>query len=84
MEADKIIVIFRILKRGEEYDLEIPTDITVEELITGLNEAFHLEMDTADTSTLHLKTENPIALLRGNKLLSEFGLHAGTVINYTE
>ena len=31
-----------------------------------------------------LKSENPIALLKGNKSLSEFGLRNGSIINYTE
>ena len=84
MDQEKTIVILKLHRRGEAYDVEIPLDITAVELITGLNEAFHLEMDTLDTSRCCLKTENPIALLRGNKLLSEYGLHNGTVINFTD
>ena len=84
MEREKIIVQLRIHQRGEEYDIEIPTAITTGELILGLNEAFALGMDTQDTSKCCLKAENPIALLRGNRLISEYGLHDGSIINYTD
>ena len=65
-------------------DLEIPLDITTRELIMGLNQAFDLGIDTSDIKKCYLKAENPIALLRGNKLLSEYGLRNGSIINYTE
>lgn len=81
---DKIIIIFNILKRDISVDLEIPLDITPRELIIGLNQAFDLGIDTSDIKQCYLKAENPIVLLRGNKLLREYGLRNGTVINYTE
>lgn len=79
----KIVVIFNILKRNETYDIEIPLNITTRELIVGLNQAFELELDTTDVKKCYLKVENPIMLLRGNKLLSEYELRNGSVINYT-
>ena len=84
MDQEKIIIMLKIHRRNEEYDVEIPTDITANELIVGLNEAFRLGMDTSDTSRNCLKAENPIALLRGNKLVREYGLHTGSIINYTD
>ena len=84
MDQDKIIIILHIHRKNERYDVEVPSDITAFELIVGLNEAFHLGLDTSDSSRSCLKAENPIALLRGNKLLKEYGLHNGTVINFTE
>ncbi len=79
-----IVVIFNILKRNISVDIEIPTDITTRELLVGLNQAFDLGIDTSDIKKCYLKVENPIVLLRGNKLLSEYGLRNGSVINYTE
>ena len=38
-------------------------------------------MDTSDLSRCFLRTENPIALLKGNRTLEEFGLRDGTVIH---
>lgn len=84
MNQEKIIILLKIHKRNEQCDVEIPTFITAGELITGLNEAFRLGMDTSDSSKSCLKAENPIALLRGNKLVKDYGLHTGSVINYTD
>ena len=78
------IVIFKIHKRNFETDLEIPLDITVNDLVNALNIAFDLEIDVSNAKNCYLKTENPIALLKGNVLLSEFGVRQGTIINFTE
>lgn len=81
---NKAIVIFKIHKKNFETDLEIPLDISANELVLALNEAYSLGIDMSNIQNCYLKTENPIALLKGNKLLSEFGMRNGTVINYTE
>lgn len=83
MDRDKIIVNFRWLKKNESFDLEVPLQITANELILGLIKGLELPMNVDDVSSCYLKAENPIALLRGNRLLSEFGLRNGTVINFT-
>ena len=81
---NKAIVIFKIHKRNFEVDLEVPLDISANELVIGLNTAYNLDIDVSDVKNCYLKAENPIALLKGNKLLSEFGVRKGTVINFTE
>lgn len=81
---NKAIVIFKIHKRNFEVDLEVPLDISANELVIGLNTAYNLDIDVSDVKNCYLKAENPIALLKGNKLLSEFGVRNGTVINFTE
>ncbi len=81
---NKAIVVFRAEKRNSEIDLEIPLDISANDLVNALNTAFDLGIDTTDVSNCYLKSENPIALLKGNKALADFGLRNGTVINYTE
>lgn len=78
------IVLFKIQKRGVQADLELPLDITANELVTALNSAYQLGVDVSDMKNCYLKAENPIALLRGNKPLSQFGIRNGTVIYYTE
>lgn len=80
----KIIIEFNMIKRGISVDLEVPTDITARELLVGLNEAYDLKIDTANVKECFLKTENPIALIRGNKLLCDYGLRYGSIINFTE
>ncbi len=84
MAKETAIVIFNILKRNVSVDLEIPLDITANELVIALNTAYRLGIDTSDIKNCYLKAENPIILLRGNKTLAEFGLRNGSSINYTE
>ena len=81
---NKAIVILRLYKRNFEVDLEIPTDITANDLVVALNTAYDLGIDTSNMKNCYLKTENPIALLKGNRLLAEYGVRNGTVINFTE
>lgn len=81
---NKAIIIFKIHKRQFEVDLEIPLDISANDLVNALNTAYDLGIDVSDVKNCYLKAENPIALLKGNKLLSEFGVRNGTVINFTE
>ncbi len=81
---NKAIVIFRMFKRNIEVDLEIPLDITANDLVNALNTAYELGIDTSNMKNCYLKAESPIALLKGNKTLAEFGVRNGTVINFTE
>lgn len=81
---NKIVIVFNIIKRNFSVDLEIPTDITVRDLVKGLNQAYNLGIDISDIKQCYLKAENPIALIRGNKLLSDYGLRNGSIINFTE
>lgn len=81
---NKAIVIFRMHKRNTEVDIEVPLDITANELVNALNTAYDLGIDMTNVKNCYLKAENPIALLKGNKMLSEYGVRNGTVINFTE
>lgn len=84
MAKETAIIIFNIVKRDITTDLEIPLDISANELVVALNAAYELNIDTSDIKNCYLKAENPIALLRGDKTLAEFGLRNGSIINYTE
>lgn len=84
MNRDVSIVIFKIEKRKICVDLEIPLNITANDLVVALNSAYDLGMDVSDIKKCYLKAENPIALLRGNKTLSEYGIRNGSIINFTE
>lgn len=79
---EKIILIFHDVEKKQEYDLEVPSDLTANELVYALNQGLTLGIDIKDISQCYLKSTNPIALLRGNKKLSEYGLHHGTDIWY--
>lgn len=80
---NKAVVVFRILKRKQEHDLEIPLDISANELFVALNTAYELGIDTGDIKNCYLQAERPIALLKGNKSLAEFGVRNGTIIYFT-
>ncbi len=84
MERDKAIVVFYMLKRNAAVDLEIPLHITANDLVVALNTAYELGIDTSDIKNCYLKAEKPIALLKGNKTLAEFGVRNGTIISFTE
>lgn len=84
MNKETAIVIFHIAKRNFSVDLEIPLHITANELVLALNAAYELSIDTSDIKNCYLKAENPIALLKGNKTLADYGLRNGSDIYYTE
>lgn len=84
MKTDTAIVILKLLKRNESIDLEVPLYITANELVTAINTAYELNIDLSDIKNCYLKAENPIALLRGNKTLADFGIRDGSVILFTE
>ena len=84
MDKETAIIILNITKRNYTVDLEVPLDISANDLVNALNAAYELGIDTSDIKNCYLKAENPIALLKGNKTLAEFGLRNGSVINFTE
>lgn len=77
---EKAIFIFHWTARNETFDIETPMKITANEFITALNKGLVLGINTNDISQLYLKATNPIALIKGNRTLSEYGLHNGTEI----
>ena len=78
---DTITMILRIHKRKFICDIETPLDITANDFVKALNQGFDLEIDINNVLECYLKTENPIALIRGNKTLREYGLYDGTIVN---
>ncbi len=84
MEKDRVVIIFNNKKANTSMDIEIPLNITATELVVGLNAAYDLGIDVADIKKCYLKSEKPIALLKGNKLLSQYGIRNGSIINFTE
>lgn len=84
MKKDTAIIIFKIHKRQFSVDLEVPLDITANDLFRALNTAYDLKVDMSDITNCYLKAENPIVLLKGNKTLREFGLWDGSIINFTD
>ena len=79
---DKVVVEFINYMNQSHVDLEIPLEITANDLVLALNEAYDLGMDTENIFSCYLVAENPIAFLRGNKTLKEFGIRNGSYIIY--
>lgn len=77
---EKVILQFERMKTGECFDIEVPLEITANELLLSLNQGLQLGLNLTDVSQCYLTTENPIALLKGDVLLEEFGIHDGTKI----
>lgn len=82
--ATRAVVQLNLLARGESLDVDVPLTITAGELLQGLNEAYHLGLDTEDASQCYLKAENPVVLMHGRRTLGEFGIMDGSIINVTE
>jgi len=85
---DTIIMVLKLHKNKQRkkemvYDIEVPIDITANDLVLALNQGFGLGIDTNNVLECYLKTENPIALVKGDKTLRQFGLYDGTIINIT-
>ena len=84
MSNENAVILFRMTKRDLSVDLEVPLTISANDLVTAVNVAFDLGIDTSDVNNCHLQAENPIALLRGARTLAEFGVRNGTVVSFTE
>lgn len=82
MNREKAIVIFEISKKKQSYDIEIPLNISANDLVVALNSAYELGIDVSNIKNCYLKSERPIALLKGNKLLKDFGIRNGTIVYF--
>lgn len=79
-----IVIIFNNNLGRTSTDLEVPLDITANDLVIALNKAYNLGIDITNQKHCYLKAENPFVLLRGGKKLSDYGLHDGSIINFTK
>lgn len=74
------IIVFEYTKLNKSFDIEVPLSITANELIYGLNKGLNLGIDLNNVSECYLCTEEPRTLLRGDNILSKFGIRDGTKI----
>ncbi len=77
-----VIVIFDNQKNNKKMDIEVPLNISANELIYGLNKGLGLGINTDDVAECYLCMDNPKALLRGDDELEKFGIHDGSVIKF--
>ena len=79
-QDNTVIVEFHPTLGAESIDLEIPLEISAEDLLEALNTAFNLGISSTDYSQRYLRSERPIALIKGNKTLETFGLRNGSIL----
>ena len=48
MNKDTAIIVFNIIKRNFTVDLEVPLDISANDLVNALNTAYELNINTSD------------------------------------
>lgn len=77
-----VIMIFNDRRRNLRFDIEVPLNISANELIYGLNMGLNLGIDISNMAECYLCTEEPRILLRGDALLEDLGVRNGTIINY--
>ena len=82
MDEGTVIVRFKNLIERTEHDIDIPLNITANELVQALNEGYKLGIDTSNIKNCFLTAENPITLLKGNRTLGEYGIRNGSIIYY--
>ena len=77
---ERVVIVFDMNNGREKYDLDVPMDITANDLIIALNETFSLGINVSKIQSCYLKANNPIVLLKGNRTLREFGVIDGTIV----
>ncbi|MDR1320312.1 MAG: EsaB/YukD family protein [Gracilibacteraceae bacterium] len=82
MNESSVIITVNLIKSGKSQDLEVPLDISASELCSALFQKY-LPEQHGDMQQYYLKAERPIALLRGERTLREYGIRDGSIINIT-
>lgn len=82
MNRNKVIITVNLIMQNRSCDIEVPLDISANELCDAVFQKF-LPEQYNDMNQYYLKSERPIALLRGEKTLRNYGIHDGSVINIT-
>jgi hypothetical protein len=77
------IITLNLLSQNAKKDIEVPLDISASELCSALFETY-CKGKNIDSGGRYLRSERPIALMRGDRTLREYGVRNGTVINITE
>ncbi len=80
MSEKKRIWIVLYLENGEEIDLDVPAAITAEELLEGLNKGLGWGIESQIIRQWYLRSENPVAFLKGSDSLEECCLRDGSAL----
>ena len=83
MPSNCVIITLNLIRKNETHDLEVPLDISANDLCSAIYLKY-IPDQYGDIRRYCLKAERPIALLRGERTLREYGIRDGSVINITE
>lgn len=75
-----VVVDFIDQNAGFIEEIEVPLDITANDLIYALNEAYDLGINSENVFENYICMENPVAFLRGEKTLRDFKMRNGSRI----
>lgn len=79
---DTVVIEFINMENMSRKELEVPLDISANEMLEAMLQAFHLQAEPAEKANGCLIAENPIAFLHGKKTLREYGIRNGSIIIY--
>lgn len=82
---DKAVIIFerQFSDNVKCIDIEVPLDISANELVIALNQTYQLGINTEDIKQCYIRCERPIVLLRGDRSLRDFGVREGTLMHFS-
>jgi len=81
---DRAVVVFEVPETGLKKEIDIPLEISANDLIVSLNSTYDLNMDTDNLSACYFVSDNPMAFLHGSRKLSDFGIRDGSRIMVTQ
>ena len=79
---DTATIIFMNHSNGASLDIEVPLDISAQDLFVALNKGLRLGIDETNRHNCFLKAEKPTAFLSGSASLKQMGVRNGTIINF--
>ena len=80
MLSTHAIITVKLINTKESYDLEVPLDISAGELCSALYEMYSAQIQKSNQQ-FFLRSERPIALLRGQRSLRDCGIRDGSIVN---
>ncbi|MBR6569393.1 MAG: hypothetical protein IKK75_02965 [Clostridia bacterium] len=75
-----LVITFIDEEKKQSHDLEVPDEITADELVSALQTAYHLRSRLLDSSSQYMRMEFPIGLIKGKNTLKELGMRNGSII----
>ena len=79
---DFCMVEFHDRQTGRSSDLQLPMNLSGNDLVVALANAYHLPINTNNPEELYLRAEDPIMLIEGDTTLEQLGMSNGTRIYF--